>query len=55
MICFTMVKEVSRGSPGKKLEGRTTVGENMGWVRKHREHCGHENRGEGSWPDRFVF
>lgn len=32
----------------KRLEGRTAFGEHMQWVREQREHCGHENRRDGS-------
>lgn len=49
------MKEVSRGFPGKRLKGTVVVREHMGWVRKHREDCGHENRGGVIGQDGLCF
>lgn len=52
-------KRCFQRSLGKRLKGRAVRKAGRrgthGWLRKYREHCGHENRGEGSWPERFVF
>lgn len=46
------------GSPGvfeEKISRKGSSGGTLERLRKHREHCGHENRREGSWPEWFVF
>lgn len=48
VVYFTVCKRGFQRSLWIRLEGRAAVGEHMEWIRKYREHCGPENRREGS-------
>lgn len=44
---------MSKGFPevsGERVGRKGSSGGIHEWPRKHRDHCGHENRRESSWP-----